>query len=180
MTKMCLCIAAHVFSICLAFGQDSCYGRQPDQRYLDEIILFFHQTGSKEFRTDSIDLKEHVDMSEFMFLQKDENFVIDMLTPEETQQLRELVKKPPLQCWNRSLIPRASLLLTSAQTDGNTMQSPRHCYYSLSVPLFFRDFTLCVFANGFHCGPGGRGHLSVYKKVDGNWVQSHLITGWVN
>jgi len=164
-----------------ASAQDTCIGRLPNQQYLNEIKLFFQQLGPQEFRTDSIDLKEQVDMRSFLMMEEEGDMKFDMLTPAEVEQIKEQMRTPPLQCWNKSLVTRASLLLTNAQTDGSATIRPRYGFYSLSVPLFFRDFTLCVFANGYYCGSlCGRGHMSVYKKVNGQWEKLKVINEWVS
>lgn len=180
MLKNAFLILAVQFSLpCLS--QDSCSGRVPDPEYLQEIAMFFQQVGKEEFRTDSIDLREKVDMSQFVVLLEDYGWKTSLLTTEEIAQLKVLVKNPPLECWEKSLVSKASLLIKDSHRKSDANGKLRNGYYSLSVPLFFRDFTICLVSMGYHCGAlCGRGHLSIYKKINGSWRKVEELLNWVS
>jgi hypothetical protein len=52
-------------------------------------------------------------------------------------------------------------------------------YYSFSIPVFFRNNTLCAFYYSYTCGGlCGTGIFSIYRKINGKWESWFTLYEW--
>lgn len=55
------------------------------------------------------------------------------------------------------------------------------CIRTYSVPFFNKAKTMCVVQNSVSCGAlNAMGYISVYKKINGKWVQADTYNHWIS
>lgn len=111
-------------------------------------------------------------------------------SPEEKKFLSdEIEKQMDGTHWKEWLPANASTI--SIDTIRAIVQDPQRGWYYLSrhysnwlhrasIPIFFRNRTLCAFYEDYNCGElCGQGKFGIYRKRDGRWELWFTIYDWI-
>ncbi len=103
-----------------------------------------------------------------------------LVSPEESKSLREMAANPIVSSWTSNIFP--DYRIVSTDTIRNIFEDHADGWkyfhdhigfriFYLSCPIFFRNYTFCIFYSSFGCdGLCGGGAMCLYKKVDGKWI----------
>jgi len=107
-------------------------------------------------------------------------------TAAELAQIERWADHPVFRTWTQDMVEGARLIpkdtitaiFSTKHRDGWTYFNLHYGrgYHSFGCPLFLRNYTLCLFYSGHHCGwLCGDGQLALYKKEGGRWV---FVKNW--
>ncbi|MGY0035106.1 hypothetical protein [Pedobacter sp. NJ-S-72] len=102
-----------------------------------------------------------------------------ILTEEDKKIINEQLEESKIQNIPRKLLRHHSaikrktidlLFLNRSNGWGPLHKMGIHRYYSFKKPIFFRNNTLCIFEEEYHCFDlCGNGTTYIYKKENGEW-----------
>lgn len=158
----------------LSIAGSSCHDRstdQPDQSaYYLQVRSFIHWY-RENHQLDSTSVLED---SAASYKTADIIYSIEdtaNVTPSDRLELWPLAKKLPILRWTTDLTGPIQFIRSDSSGD--------HRYNRFSCPIFFRNYTRCLFYADHHCGPHcGGGGLTLYKKEGDHWVRIQTYGGW--
>ncbi|SKA14755.1 hypothetical protein [Sediminibacterium ginsengisoli] len=128
-------------------------------------------------------------MEEFTCL---ENLMEDTagFSAAERRQIRKQVSHPGITAWTGDMFPQARILnadtIKAAFMERDKSWPYFHkqygkSYYQVSVPIFLRNNTLCLFYTDYNCGPlCGQGAWVLYKKTGDKWESIKTFCRWIS
>jgi len=182
-----LCISCkHSNKIEIKFKSDKSKG---DIEYLIQAKKFIQEIGQNEFKDTSSFLADTP--STFKTLDGLNEFRSDtaLFTKKEIDFVDAEGEKALIKKWTTTFFPK---IVT--QDTINAIFKPRslsgwlyfHTHFgrriiNFSKPIFFRNYTYCLFYYGSSCGGTcGGGGLFLYKKEDDKWVEVKTYSSWVS
>ena len=117
---------------------------------------------------------------------------VSELTEPEKDQIRTGDGLQPFPLWttelagNVRLITRDSVRKIFSRPDlhggwGYFYDHYGRALHDFSCPIFFRNYTLCLFYADYSCGSlCGQGYLCLYRKEGDHWIMVHEFGTWVS
>ena len=164
--------------------------QQDSIEYIRQVRLLIQQILGKFFNDKTV-LASHP-----VILNKDnclDNILLDsaLVSPDENDLLKKMVANPIVSNWTSNIFP--DYRIVNSDTIRNIFEKYHsdgweyfHAHigfmiYYLSCPIFFRNYTYCIFYSSSGCDLlCGGGALCLYKKVDDKWIVIRSYCNWIS
>ena len=113
-----------------------------------------------------------------------------VLTKLEIEEIDDQIKNSRIKNWSTDLLKKAKIVnhdtITNIFADKNKnwkyfKQKFSGSYKRYSAPIFFRNYTYCLFYYSNVCGRlCGNGAMVLYKKENGEWKSVETYCSWIS